>query len=108
MDFLQILMDSFQADGLDYQVAAQIQNIDVEMPMFTDTGIVNVRLTDYDVLLARSDVVVSRPMSASYTNTLTIEMLALEIKRGYAAVDATVAGATYRVVIVKPIITDTH
>ena len=98
MDFLQILMDALQAEGLDYQVAAQIANLDVEMPMFTDTGIVDVRLTDFDVLLARSDVAVSRATSANYTNALTIEMLALEVQRGYIAVDATIAGVTYRVV----------
>ena len=97
-DFLEILMGAFRARGLDYQVAAQVENIDVEMPMFTDTGIVDVRLTDFDVLLARSDVAVSRQTSANYTNALTIEMLALEIQRGYTAVDATVGGITYRVV----------
>ena len=98
MNFLQILMDAFQAEGLDYQVAAQVENIDVEMPMFADTGIVDVRLTDYDVLLARSDVAISRPTSENYANSLTIEMLGLEVKRGYVAVDATVSGVTYRVV----------
>lgn len=98
MDFLQILMGALRAEGLDYQVAAQVENLDVEMPMFTDTGIVDVRLTDYDVILSRSDVTVSRPTSANYVNALTIEMLGLEAKRGYVAVDATVAGVTYRVV----------
>ena len=98
MNFLQILMDAFQAEGLDYQVAAQVENIDVEMPMFADTGIVDVRLTDYDVLLARSDVAISRPTSENYANSLTIEMLGLEVKRGYVAVDATVSGVTYRIV----------
>lgn len=98
LDFLQILMSALQAEGLSYQVAAQVENLDIEMPMFTDTGIDDVRLTDYDVILSRSDVVVSRPMSANYTNALTIEMLGLEVQRGYAAVDATVAGVTYHVV----------
>ena len=98
LDFLQILMRALQAEGLSYQVAAQVENLDIEMPIFTDTGIDDVRLTDYDVILSRSDVVVSRPMSANYTNALTIEMLGLEVPRGYAAVDATVAGVTYHVV----------
>ena len=98
MNFLQILMDALQAEGLSYQVAAQVENLDIEMPMFTDTGIVDVRLTDYDVLLARSDVAISRPTSENYANTLTIETLGLKVKRGYAAIDATVAGVTYRVV----------
>ena len=37
-------------------------------------------------------------MSASYANLLTIEMLGLEVLRGYTAIDATVSGVTYRVV----------
>lgn len=98
LDYLQILMDALQAEGLNYQVAAHVENIDVEMPMFTDTGIDDVRLTDSDVILSRSDVTVSRPMSASYVSALTIEMLGLEIPRGYTAVDATVSGVTYRFV----------
>ena len=98
IDFLQVLMGALQAEGLDYQVAAQVQNIDVEMPMFTDAGIVDVRLTDFDVILARSDVAISRSVSANYTNALAIEMLGLEVQRGYTAVDATVSGTTYRVV----------
>jgi len=98
LDFLQILMDALQAEGLDYQIAAQVENIDVEMPMFTDTGIVDVRLTDFDVLLSRGDVSISHPASANYENALTVDMLGLEVKRGYVAVDATVTGVTYRVV----------
>ena len=98
LDFLQILMHALQAEGLSYQVAAQVENIDIEMPMFTDTGIADIRLTDYDVILSRSDVAISRPVGANYANTLTIEMLGLEIQRGYAAVDATVGNVTYRFV----------
>ena len=98
LDFLQILMDALQAEGLNYHVAAQVENMDIEMPMFTDTGIDDARLTDYDVILARSDVVVSRPMSANYTNAFTIEEFGLVAKRGYAAVDATISGSTYRVI----------
>ena len=98
IDFLEILMGALQAEGLDYQVTAQVENLDVEMPMFTDTGIDDIRLTDFDVILSRGDVAVSRSMSANYANALTIEMLGLEVKRGYAAVDATVSGVTYRFV----------
>ena len=98
LDFLQILMDALQAEGLSYQVAGKVENMDIEMPMFTDTGIDDVRLTDYDVILSRSDVAISRPMSANYTNMLTIEMIGLSVLRGYTAVDATVSGTTYRVI----------
>ena len=98
IDFLKVLLDALGAEGLAYQVAVKVENFDVEMPMFAETGIVDVRLTDFDVLLARSDVAVSRPMHANYRNTMHIERLTLEIKRGYAAVDATVAGQTYHIV----------
>lgn len=98
LDYLQILMDALQAEGLSYQVAEKVENLDIEMPMFTETGIDDIRLTDFDVILARNDVEISRPMNANYANALTIEMFGLEVKRGFAAVDLTVSGETYRVV----------
>ena len=98
LDFLEILMDALQAEGLNYQVAAKVENIDIEMPMFTDTGIDDARLTDSDVILARSDVIVSRVESAHFMNALSIETLLLEVPRGYVAIDATVGEVTYRVV----------
>lgn len=98
LDYLDILMNALQAEGLSYQVAAQVENLDVEMPMVMGTDLLDVRLTDYDVILSRSDVEISNPMTANYENALTIEMLGLIVKRGYAAVDTTVAGVTYRVV----------
>ena len=99
LDFLQILMDALQAEGLRYQVAAKVENLDIETPMLTDTGIDDIRLTDHDVILSRSDVDISNPMHATYANLLTIEKQGLVVvKRGYAAVDANVSGTTYRVV----------
>ena len=94
-------MDALQAEGLNYRVAAKVENFDVEMPMsatgsFTEYD--DVRLTDYDVILAREDVVVSRPTQLNYTAVLSLEELFISVKRGYVAVDATIAGTTYRVV----------
>ena len=98
MDFRIVLMDALQAEGLNYRIAAEVENVDVEMPMFTDMGIVDVRLTDYDVILARSDVATSNPTGANYSNAYGVDMLGLEVKRGYAAVNASVDGGTYRFV----------
>ncbi|MCY4569395.1 MAG: hypothetical protein OXD49_13930 [Candidatus Poribacteria bacterium] len=98
MDFRRVLMDALKSEGMDYRIAAEVENIDVEMPMFSDGGIVDVCLTDYDVILARNDVATSDPTGANYINTFGIEMLGLEVKRGYTAVAATVAGVTYRFV----------
>ena len=101
LDFLAILMDALQAEGLNYQVAAKVQNADVEMPMSAEgsfTEYDDVRLTDFDVILARSDVTVSRPMSMNYDNIFAVEALFVEVLRGYVAIDATISGVTYRVV----------
>lgn len=98
IDFLEILRAALHAEGLSYEVAGKVENLDIEMPIFTDTGIDDVRLTDYDVILSRSDVGISRSVGANYTTALTFETLGLEVKRGYTAIDATVAGITYRVV----------
>lgn len=98
LDYLNTLMDALQAEGLNYKVAAHVENFDVEMPMFTDTGIDDVRLTDYDVILARADVAIADAAAANYENAFTVEMLGLKVIRGYTAVDATIHGTTYRVV----------
>ena len=101
LDFLQILMDALQAEGLNYQVAAKVQNFDVEMPMSAEGSFVNyddIRLTDYDVILTRADVTVSRPTTVNFTNIFSVEALFLEVQRGYVAIDATISGTTYRVV----------
>lgn len=98
MDFRIVLLEALKAEGLTYRIAAEVENIDAEMPMFTAEGIVDVRLTDYDVILARSDVATSDPEAATYKNLYTVETLGLFVKRGYVAVDATVGDATYRFV----------
>ena len=101
LDFLQILMDALHAEGLTYRVAAKVQNFDVEMPMSAEGSFVNyddVRLTDFDVILVRDDVTVSRPTAVNYTDALSIEALFIEVLRGYVAIDATISGTTYRIV----------
>ena len=50
------------------------------------------------MILARDDVTVSRPTNLNYETTFSVEALFLEVLRGYAAIDATVSGTTYRVV----------
>ena len=101
LDFLEVVMDALQAEGLNYRVAAKVENFDVEMPMSAAGSLAeydDVRLTDYDVILAREDVVVSRPTQMNYTTIFSVEELFVSILRGYVAVDATVSGVTYRVV----------
>ena len=101
LDFLPILLAELDARGLDYRVAAQVENTDVEVPMVTSPTPTfdDVRLTDYDVLLARGDVATSNEVTRNYTAVLPAG--GITVKRGFVAVDATVGGQTYRVV-------DTH
>ncbi len=98
IDYLEVLMDALYAEGLDYYVAAKVENVDVEMPMFTETGVDDVRLTDSDVILARGDVQTAGATAGTYDAAVAVEMLRLSVPRGYVAVDASVAGRTYRVV----------
>ena len=55
-DFLEILLASLEARGLRYEVAGMVQDTDFEAPRANAT-FDDVRLTDFDVILARSDVV---------------------------------------------------
>lgn len=98
LDFLAVLQDALQAEGLSYVEAGKVENLDLEMPMLTTTGLVDLRVTDYDVILARSDVAVANPADANFQTALPIPHFGIEVPRGYVAVDATVGEVTYRVV----------
>jgi len=101
MDYLEIFMATLDAFGLDYKVAGIIQNVDVEMAMITGTNpntFDDVRVTDHDVILVRSNIKVSNVDAVNYTTNLIVPSMGLELKRGYIAVDAKVNGNTYRFV----------
>ncbi len=100
-DYLEILLEALAARGLDYRVAGMVQNPDAEFPMLVNVDppmFDDARLTDFDVVLARSDVEVSRVAEVNYQARLPIPTLGIEIPRGYVAVDARVGERTYRFV----------
>lgn len=98
VDFQPILMEAIGERGLDYDVAARVRNMDVEMPMLVDDGSIDdVRLTTFDVVLSRGDVEVSRVETANYETLLT-SPLGFAVGRGYVALDAEVSGNTFRFV----------
>ena len=102
-NYLQILLGELQRQGMDYYVAGIIQNSDVELPMLTGVSpftFDDVRLTDFDVVLARSNVVISNVTEANFVTRLIIPIGAtsVEIPRGFVAVDAEVRGQNYRFV----------
>jgi len=100
LDFLPMLLDALADRGLDYGVVAQVENTDVEVPMITSATPTfdDVRLTDFDALLARGDVRTSSPVAQTYVQTLPVPGTPIVVSRGFVAVDARVNGVTYRVV----------
>ncbi len=105
-DYLQILMNALAARGLDYEVAASVENADVELPV-ANLGLLDcpyplfdARLTDYDVTLRRSDVEVTLAVGANYLANFPVPTPAgpIVFKRGYNIVDAAVQGRSYRFV----------
>ena len=105
-DYLEILMAALVERGLDYQVVAVSSNADVELPMLagvTPEGAPmfnDVRLTDRDVILVRSDVDTSNSLANHFTYNAATEIggVSLEFTRGYTAVDMNVKGEDYRFV----------
>jgi hypothetical protein len=99
-DYLDILMDALEDRELDYEVAGIIQNADVELPMIVSFippfAFDDVRLTDFDVVLARKDVVFGNVVEKNYAAMLYFPPII--IPRGYVALDATVGHKTYRFV----------
>jgi hypothetical protein len=94
MDYLQILLDSISAKGMDYRVVSQVENADVEMPAArSQTEFFDVRLTDYDVILARADVQTAGTGAAGFQVIFPFELVTgdtIWFDRGYTWVEATV------------------
>ncbi len=100
-DYLAILLEALRARGLNYRVAGIIANADVEVPMLVDPSTMafdDVRLSDYDVVLARHDVSVSDVIQANYQTMLTVPSLGAQIPRGFVAVTASVGSNRIRFV----------
>lgn len=102
LDYLAILMEKLVDRGLSYVVVAAMEGTDVEVPLpVGDGSFDDVRLTDYDVVLARRDVGLSNAQAANYTAMLPVTSPAgavIEIRRGWVAVDAQIEGKTVRFV----------
>ena len=112
LSFLKVLLEALIDKGLNYRIAGMVQNADVEIPMIvnpdpTNPAFDDVRLTDFDVVLARHDVAVSNVDEGNFQVILEVPITdpetgqviwVITIPRGYVAVDATVGDKTYRFV----------
>ncbi len=92
-DFLQILMDSLSARGLNYVVAAQVENADTELPAAKSaTEFFDIRMTDHDVILAKAGLTTSNPGSSGYEWIVPYELVSGDtvwFERGYTWTDVT-------------------
>lgn len=102
IDFVPSLLTELAALGTDYQVVAQVKNMDVELPRLNpDFSLTDVRVTDYDVILARADVETAMPLGMNYDASWFLAP-GVEIPRGLVAVDAMIDGQTFRFVNTHP------
>ena len=101
MDYLEILLKTLEAFGLEYDVVAKVKNIDVEMPMIVNPDPLefsDVRLTDYDVILAKRGIQISSVVEKNYKAKVEIAELGLVLPRGYTAVTAEINNVKFRFV----------
>jgi endonuclease/exonuclease/phosphatase family metal-dependent hydrolase len=100
LDYLALLQASLMARGLDYRVAASVDNISIELPYFTGSSFGMINYTLRDIILARGDVQTSNAAAANYSAMLPLSVAGTPVfvPRGWTAVDATRYGTTIRFV----------
>ena len=102
-DFLQILLDALAARGDPYVVVSSVQNMDVQGPAYEPTGLMDVRLTDRNVILAKAAASTARlglsnPQASNFATNLLLPTAVgpVPIKEGWASIDVRLAGRTTR------------
>jgi Endonuclease/Exonuclease/phosphatase family len=113
-DYLEILLGELNAQGLHYAPIVVSQNYDAEFPgdakpevpdpVLEPQDIRDIRLTDRDVILARTDLPkselkISKVQSANFANNASFPIRdtgSFTLSRGWASVDAKVEDGTFR------------
>jgi endonuclease/exonuclease/phosphatase family metal-dependent hydrolase len=104
LDYLQILRNELAERGLSYAAVSVATDFDAEVPVFGGpSGLIDVRLTDRDVVLARTDVSqlsITGAMSGNYDATVVLSTPVgpLPTPRGWNAVDGILGGERFRFV----------
>ena len=103
LEVLPVLLGELEARGLHYREVARVRNADVEVPLLTSAlpSYDDLRVTDFDVILARADVDVSQARVGHYQERQKVNQRGyapVALPRGWASVAATVEGRTYRFV----------
>jgi endonuclease/exonuclease/phosphatase family metal-dependent hydrolase len=101
LDWLSILNTEIRAQGLHYKAVSQQDEFDLEAPSAEGFDL---RITLRNVILARTGkgakVKVTKALHGTFTDQLTVPLQVgpVRLTRGYAAVDAKVAGKKFRFV----------
>src|SRR3989441_5563195 len=106
-DFLQLVLDSLHARGLDYTAAAVDRTTDIQVPViagFDASGLpifAGVRFTDGDAVLVRGDVPAANAQVGVYDADLPVAIgdVTTAVYQGWSSVEATIAGQSYRFVV---------
>jgi len=99
-DFLEILLDAIDEQGIEYAVAVSAEGVDGEVP----TAARDVRFTDREVVLARSGpearLALSNPRESRFATNFSVDtpLGELTVARGWASIDLTVEGRSARFV----------
>lgn len=98
IDFIPTLLNELATMGESYVLAVQVQDTDIELPRLNpDFTFTDVRLTDYDAILVRSDVRVTGTSADNYDASVPGPG-GVQILRGWTSVDVEVGGETFRIV----------
>jgi endonuclease/exonuclease/phosphatase family metal-dependent hydrolase len=100
LDYLAILLNALERHGGHYAVASQVQDTDVEVPLFTGASFDDVRLTDRDVILVRTDLPpgqlrISNPQAGNFTAALPLP-IGVNALRGWCSIDVQTRGRSLR------------
>ena len=102
-DFLQMLLDELDKRGLAYRAAAVHTGFDAELPGIGPNIVADVRFTDRDVILVRTDLKISQlkiesSQAGTFKTLLTFPVFfgSVTIQRGWVSIDAKMRGQTYR------------
>jgi hypothetical protein len=105
-DYLDILRRELIERDLHYAPVAVTVNIDAENPGYTAPGVLqDIRLTDHDVILARTDLLdsklqLSNRQGGNFANYASVPIgntgQSIKLLRGWNSVDVTLHGQTFR------------
>lgn len=102
-DFLEVLLAALDDRGLHYSPVVVGTRADIEAPGLTPVGLKDVRLTMRDVILVRTDsdiedLRLSNPREHQFERNLVLVTFVgpIVFKRGWATVDVTIEGRTFR------------